>query len=216
MRILATAAAALLAMGAGALQPQTSPPAPAPNPHAQPKPHAPGAPAAPQSAPAQPDSKPIPPAKPEDVGTVDALIKALYQSTAGPIGKAREWDRFRSLFVAEARMIPIRHAPHGEAGNDLLTMPVESYIQINKNYFEKGGFFETEAARRTETFGNIAQVWSTFESRRSKEDPQPYARGVYSIQLAFNGQRWFIINVMWDTEQEGVKLPEKYLKSPSE
>jgi hypothetical protein len=205
--IITLSALVCASLGAG-LQPKQPT-----NPHAMPPQH----PAVDTKQPEQKQAevKPIPPAKPDDVQSVDAVVKAFYQSTAGPIGKAREWDRFRSLFVAEARMIPVRHSPHGE-GNDLLTMPVDGYIQVNQKYFEKGGFYETEAARRTETFGNIAQVWSTFESRRSKEDPQPYARGVYSIQLAFNGERWFIINVMWDTEQEGVKIPDKYLKSPSE
>jgi len=192
---------ALVGAGAGA-QPKdakTNPHAPAPAPAKEVAP----APAAP------------PEARPEDVKSLDAIIKACYYWTAGPIGKARDWDRLRSLFVNEARMIPVRHAVHGQGGNELLTMPVDGYIQLNKNYFEKGGFFEKEVARRSEQFGNIAHVWSTYESRRSEKDPQPYVRGVYSIQLAFDGTRWFMINVMWDTEQEGVTLPEKYLKTPT-
>jgi hypothetical protein len=162
----------------------------------------------------QPEKKPIPAAKPEDVQSVDAIIKAFYASTAGNPGQPRDWDRFRSLFVAEARMIPVRHSAHGE-GADLMTLPIDSYIDLNKNYFEKGGFLEKEVARRQEVFGSVAQVWSTFESRRTDKDPAPYTRGIYGLQLANNGERWFIINVMWDSEQEGVKLPDKYLKSPS-
>jgi hypothetical protein len=196
---------ALVGAGAGA-QPKD----------AKPNPHAPTPAKEVAPAPAdQPEMKPPPEARPEDVKSLDAIIKAFYDSTAGPAGKARDWDRLRSLFVNEARMIPVRHAVHGQGGNELLTMPVEGYIQLNRNYFEKGGFFEKEVARRSEQFGNIAHVWSTYESRRSEKDPQPYVRGVYSIQLAFDGTRWFMINVMWDTEQEGVTLPEKYLKTPA-
>jgi hypothetical protein len=188
-----------------------------PNHPAVPNPHAPGAPQAqPPQPDKQPESKPIPAARPEDVASLDAIIKTFYEATAGNPGKARDWDRFRSLFVNEARMIPVRHAVHGQGGNELLTMPVDGYIELNKNYFEKGGFIEKEVARRTESFGNIAHVWSTYESRRSDKDPAPYVRGIYSIQLAFDGTRWFMINVMWDTEQDNAKLPDKYLKPPVE
>jgi hypothetical protein len=198
---------AAVAIGAGIDQPKDQK-----SPHKQPEQKQ----AEPKLAePVQPESKPIPAAKPEDVNSLDAIIKAFYDATAGPAGKARDWDRLRSLFVNEARMIPVRHGVHGQGGNELLTMPVDGYIELNKNYFEKGGFFEKEVARRAEQFGNIAQVWSTYESRRGKDDPQPYVRGVYSIQLAFDGTRWWMVNVMWDTEQENAKLPEKYLKSPA-
>jgi hypothetical protein len=208
MLVTAVLFCATLAVGAGVDQPKDQ----KPNPHTQGQDQL----KQPQKDAKQPDQKPIPPARPEDVQSLDATIKSFYDATAGPAGKARDWDRLRSLFVNEARMIPVRHAVHGQGGNELLTMPVEGYIELNKNYFEKGGFFEKEVARRAEQFGNIAHVWSTYESRRSQSDPEPYVRGVYSIQLVFDGTRWWIINVMWDTEQEGVKLPEKYLKTPTE
>lgn len=208
-RVFMLSALVCAVIGAGVDQPKearTNPHAPSTDPK-QPQKDA-------KPADQKPDEKPMPAARPEDVNSLDAIIKAFYDSTAGPAGKPRDWDRLRSLFVNEARMIPVRHAVHGQGGNELLTMPVDGYIELNKNYFEKGGFFEKEVARRSEQFGNIAQVWSTYESRRSEKDAQPYVRGVYSIQLAFDGVRWFMINVMWDTEQEGVKLPEKYLKMP--
>lgn len=199
-----------LLAGSALLQPQ--PTQPLPQGHPAPSPKAPAPRAAQPAKDAAPD-KPIPAARAEDVGSLDAIVKAFYAATAGEPGNPRDWDRFRSLFVNEARMIPVRHAVHGSGHNELLTMPVEGYIELNKNYFEKGGFLETELSRRAEQFGNIAQVWSTFESRRSSRDPKPYTRGVYSIQLAFDGERWWIVNVMWDTEQENARLPDKYLDS---
>jgi hypothetical protein len=207
---------AVLAAGAG--QPASQPNPHAPTTPAMPAghPQVPGAPKADNEPGKQPEPRPIPPAKPEDVASVDAIVKAFFASTAGAAGQPRNWDRFRSLFVGEARMIVVRHATHGQEGLDLITLPVDGFIEANKNYFEKGGFFEKEVARRSETFGNMAQVWSTYESRRNEKDKDPYVRGVYSMQLAFNGERWFLINVMWDTEQEGVKLPDKYLKTPAE
>jgi hypothetical protein len=159
------------------------------------------------------EDKPTPPAKTEDVQTIDAIIAAFYEVTAGEPGQARDWDRMRSLFIKQARMIPVRHTPHA-TGPELILIPVDGYIELNKPYFEKGGFFEKEAARRVEQFGDMAHVWSTYESRRRLEEPEPYVRGIYSIQLAFDGTRWWIVNVMWDHEKPDRMMPEKYLKSP--
>jgi hypothetical protein len=46
-----------------------------------------------------------PEAKPEDVKSPEAIVAALYDVISGPAG-TRDWDRFRSLFTPEGRLIP--------------------------------------------------------------------------------------------------------------
>jgi hypothetical protein len=65
-------------------------------------------------------------------------------------------------------------------------------------------------ARRVETFGNIAHVFSTYESRRAPGD-KPFARGINSFQLVRDGKAWKVVTILWDSEREGNPLPEKYL-----
>jgi hypothetical protein len=149
------------------------------------------------------------PAQPADVESIDAIVKAFYASTAGVRGEPRQWDRFRSLFVNNGRMIAIHHVPHG--GRALFFIPPEDYIESNKKYLEKAGFVEKELSRRTEQFGAIAHVFSTYESRRNPTDAEPYARGIYSIQLSHDGRRWWIVNVMWDSERPDQPIPERYI-----
>jgi hypothetical protein len=150
-----------------------------------------------------------PTAKPEDVASIDAILKAFYEAPAGPPGQAREWDRFRSLFVPDARLIPARPGTEGSAGAFYLT--VSDYIEANKVYFEKGGFFDTEIARTTESFANIVHVWSTYESRRKSPEAAPYLRGINSIQLLKDKDRYWIMNVFWDYERPDAPIPAKYL-----
>lgn len=152
-----------------------------------------------------------PKAKPEDVSSVDALIRTYYESTAGEPNQPRDWDRFRSLFLPQGRLIATRPAAGGVAGAAFLT--ATEYVEANKKYFEKGGFMDTEVSRRTEEFGAMTQVWSTYESRRSKDEPKPYVRGINSFQVLKDGQRYWIVSVFWDYEREGVALPEKYLQA---
>ena len=161
-----------------------------------------------QPAPAQTPAAP-PPANPADVATIDSTIAALYDVISGPAGK-RNWDRFRSLFLPGARLIPTGPRQTGEVGARVLT--VEDYVQRAGGRFEKEGFFEREVARRTETFGNIAHLFSTYESRHAKDDAKPFQRGINSIQLMNDGKRWWVVTIFWQGEDEKNPLPEKYLK----
>lgn len=72
---------------------------------------------------------------------------------------------------------------------------------------------EVEISRRTELFGHIAQIFSTFEDRISLEDEEPVARGINSFQLVFSEDRWLIISMIWDHESESRVIPSQYLKS---
>jgi hypothetical protein len=102
----------------------------------------------------------------------------------------------------------------GKADVDLapLVLDVEGYIARVEPLFEKSGFYETEIARRIEQFGQIAQVWSTYESRHDPSDPEPFMRGINSIQLFNDGKRWWILSIYWQHESVQHPLPKKYLQ----
>jgi hypothetical protein len=113
-----------------------------------------------------------------DVESIDAIIAATYDVISGPVGKKRDWDRERSLFYPGARLIPTATVP-GKNDVDLAPqiLDVEGYIARVEPLFEKSGFYETEIARRSEQFGRIAHVWSTYESRHDPKDPEPVHAG---------------------------------------
>jgi len=152
------------------------------------------------------------PAKPEDVRSIDTLIGALYGTISGPAGH-RDMDRLRSLFQPGARLIPCRPArPDEEKGvTSMRVFSVEEFIKAIEPRVKSEGFFEREIARRVERFGSIAHVFSTYESRRDENDPQPFTRGINSIQLFFDGKRWWVVTVFWDSERPGQSIPAEYL-----
>jgi hypothetical protein len=160
-----------------------------------------------QSQPAPTPSTPA--ANPGDVGSIDAILSAVYDVISGPAGKKRDWDRMRSLFIPGARLIPTGPRPGGAYGSRVLT--VEDYVTRGSALFEKEGFFEKEIARKTEAFGQIAHVFSTYEARHSTGDEKPFLRGINSMQLMNDGKRWWIVTIFWQAEDEKNPLPEKYL-----
>jgi hypothetical protein len=146
-------------------------------------------------------------ARPADTDSMDTVIRAVYDAISGPAGP-RDWARFRALFAEGARLISIRVTPEGPAAN---VMTPDDYVKRAAPNMEKTGFFEAEIAHRVETFGNIAHVFSTYESRRAPGD-KPFARGINSFQLVKEGKVWKVMTILWDAEREGQTIPEKYLK----
>ena len=95
--------------------------------------------------------------------------------------------------------------------NAARVLTVEEYIKRAEPTLKANGFFEREIARRIERFGATAHVFSTYESRHAANDPQPFVRGINSIQLFFDGTRWWVVTIFWDSERSGQTIPEEYL-----
>jgi len=159
-----------------------------------------------------PATTPVKEANPADVASVDSIMKAVYEVISGDAGQKRDWDRFRSLFHADAKLIPSGKNPQtGVQGARFLTP--EDYITRSGPMLEQNGFHERELARHVDEYGNIAQVFSTYVSFRKKDDKDPFMRGINSFQLMNDGKRWWVINIYWQAETPDSKIPERYLKS---
>jgi hypothetical protein len=157
----------------------------------------------------------MPLADPTDVASIDAIIAAAYDSISGPVGQKRDWNRLRSLFITGARLIPTAQNAgeinvNGKIAPQLLD--IDGFIARTGDHVEKSGFSEQEIARRTEQFDRVAHVWSTYESRRKADDPEPFMRGINSIQLFHDGSRWWIVSIYWQQESTQCPIPEKYLE----
>ena len=90
---------------------------------------------------------------------------------------------------------------------------VDEYIEAFSDLLETADFYETESARTTDRFGRMAHVFSTFEGRTRPTDAEPRVRGINSIQLMHDGERWWLVNIIWEGERPERPLPKKYLKT---
>ena len=100
-------------------------------------------------------------------------------------------NELQAEFLPEGKLGPAQ----GElctAGSRLVPLTLEDYIRRSGPMLEQQGFFEQEIARRSETFGDFAHVWSTYAGRRALADAEPFLRGINSIQLVRQDGRWWI------------------------
>lgn len=154
----------------------------------------------------------VPTPKPEDVKSVDAILHAVYDVISGPAGD-RDWNRFRSLFVPEARLtatVPSRIP----GGPPIRLLTVDDYVNKAGPYFKTAAFYEAPIVNRVQTFGNIAQVFSSYGSRHALGE-KPFARGINSFQLFYDGSRWWVLSILWDEESPTNPLPAEMSTSSS-
>jgi hypothetical protein len=145
----------------------------------------------------------------DQTATIDGILNALYSSISGEKGEARDWDTFNNLFHPDSRLIPTGKTKEGEVKARF--MSPQDYIDSSGKWLVENGFFEKEIHRTVNTFGHITQVFSTYESFRSEQDEVPFMRGINSIQLLYDGKRWWVINIYWQQESDEHPLPQEYL-----
>jgi hypothetical protein len=146
---------------------------------------------------------------PEYTKTVDGIIERLYASISGEKGEPRDWEAFDQLFIPEARLIPTGNDDNGKKLYQIFT-PGE-YKENANQYLVENGFYEEEIFRVTESYGPVTHLFSTYISKRSKSDPEPFNRGINSIQLYYDGERYWVVSIFWGHEPDNSLLPEQYL-----
>ena len=144
-----------------------------------------------------------------DSRSIDSIVAALYRTISGPAGVERDWDRFRALFHPEARLM--RTVKHAEGELELSVMTVEEFIEFAAPCFRSNPFYEREIFRKADQFGQIAQVFSTFSSSSDPAGRESMGAGINSIQLWRDGERWWILNMVWDEERPESAIPATYL-----
>jgi hypothetical protein len=145
----------------------------------------------------------------EKVQTIDSTIETLYSVISGEKGEDRNWQLFNFLFHPDAKLIPVANQENGLYNARYITP--EEYIASSGKWLVENGFFEKEIHRTVNSFSNITQVFSTYESFHSEADEVPFMRGINSIQLLNDGQRWWVINIYWMQESKENPIPKLYL-----
>lgn len=150
----------------------------------------------------------VPAPKPEDVKSLDAIMHAAYDVISGPAGP-RDWNRFRSIFLPQARFTQVGKGPDG--ATFVISWSVDEFIRDAGAVFAKEPFYENAIVNLPQSYGNMTQVLSSYESHRSPGD-KPFDRGVNSFQVLNDGKRWWVVSIFWDSERPDNPLPANLTK----
>ena len=146
-----------------------------------------------------------------DVASPESIVLAAYESIKRAPGEEFEWDRFRSLFIEDATLIP-NTEQRGGAFDVLSPQDFADWIESVTPIGEPNdkGFTESEVHHVVNRYGDIAQVFSTYQKHFWGED-RVLGRGINSFQLVHNEGRWWIVSIIWDEESGAGPIPTDYL-----
>jgi len=157
--------------------------------------------------------KPVPvrkfEARPDDVGTIEGIVKASYETISGGVGVPRQWGRDESLFDPHVRFVAIERDPKSGAIVAMITNHQE-FVDSTDAELVKDGFTERELGHKIERYGNVATVLSSYEGKNAS-DGKVVTRGVNIFQLYFDGKRWWILSMVWDQESPQNPIPAELL-----
>jgi hypothetical protein len=149
--------------------------------------------------------------RPEDVGSVDGIMRAFYEVTNVAPDAPRQWDRDRTLYVPWIRFVALGPGATGRPSVTVWTHP--EFVEATEPLIQRG-FVERELFRTTRRYGNMVHVDSTYESLLGTEKPVR-GRGVNSLDLYFDGQRWWVASLVWQSEDATHPIPPELLPPPS-
>ena len=140
----------------------------------------------------------------DDTSSVDKIINGMYNAISGPAGQ-RDWKRFKNLFTPDAKMGAVYKNKQNVVSYK--SFSPDDYIKNNDPYFLENAFIEKEIHRTVNTFGQMVNVFTTYESETGGEKQ----RGINSLQLVYYSKRWWIASLIWEDETQENSLPKEYL-----
>ena len=140
------------------------------------------------------------------VKSINGIVKEMLRLISGEKGKSRNWEVFRNLFLPTANFIVLNH-------NDSFPQPVDSvnlegFIKLMHDQYYDDGYLEYEISKVVNEYNGIANVFQTYYGKDSENREE---KGINSYQLVYFNHRWWIANVVWVGDSNGVKVPKKYL-----
>lgn len=153
-------------------------------------------------------------ADPADVASPEAIRNAAYDAISRAPGEPIDWDRFRSLHLPDAVLVPATE----QTGGEFRVMSVDDFIAWVDAWQEETapigseadlGFFEREINAVTERYGDIAQTMSTYA--KGVHGGEPELAGINSMQMVFDGTRWWMVSIIWDEIPGAGPIPAKYM-----
>jgi len=147
--------------------------------------------------------------RPEDVSSIDGMIKAYYEVVSGPAEKQREWGRDATLYVPGIRFNIFSQEKQGKT--TVRSLSHQEFVNESEAAMKGKPFYEREVHRIAHRAGDVAHVLSTAEQRLAPDGPaQGY--GVDSLELYWDGARWWIVNAnLWEGDKARTPLPAEFM-----
>lgn len=147
--------------------------------------------------------------RPEDVSSIEGIVKASYETISGGVGVPRQWGRDRTLYDPNVRFVSVELDPKTNKVAATITSHQE-FVDETDAFLVTEGFTERELGQKILRYGNVATVLSSYEGNYASTG-KVVTRGVNIFQLYYDGKRWWVLSMAWDQERPDNPIPAELL-----
>lgn len=141
------------------------------------------------------------------VHSPDKIVEEATRLICSAEGKTRNLEAYRNLFLPTARFTVLNHGDDFPSESESVSL--DEFMELLKDPYYDDNYLEYPTGRVINEYNGIANV---FQSFRAQDRDGLDARGVNSYQLIFFEGRWWITDVLWTGDDNGVPIPSQYLK----
>jgi hypothetical protein len=134
--------------------------------------------------------------------SLDDVITEMYDIVSFEPGQRPDWSRQENIFAPGARLVRVNDSGVYEFDVAGFQKNFEAMMASG----ELPSFWEAEIWRETRVFGDVAQVLSAYQTRRSRGG-EFLNRGVNSFHLFLRDGHWWISAMIWRREGATVRIP---------
>ncbi len=139
--------------------------------------------------------------------SIDGLIAEVHRLVSRAPGESAQLEALRNLFLPTAQLTVLNH-PVDSMAVLVETVSIDEFLELLQDPYYEAGYVEYETGKIIEEYNGLATVFSSFYSKDSEGQE---GRGINSYQLVYVDDRWWIANLIWTTDSNGVEIPKKYL-----
>lgn len=148
----------------------------------------------------------------EDADALRATIDALYAAFCFDPGAEPDWATQRRIYLAGAVFIPPLRAdrtPETVGVQDSKRFLADFAEYVASEPYRASGFHERIIGLDVGVFGGVAHAFVAFEGF-VPGDGATVTRGLDSLQLVHDGERWRLVSFTTQYEADGLVLPERF------
>ncbi|NQY74451.1 MAG: hypothetical protein HRT90_06775 [Candidatus Margulisbacteria bacterium] len=144
----------------------------------------------------------------EDTKTIESTCLAMLDAFSTKKGTPPDWARLNNLCAESAQFNSVTHYEEAEMHQHTL----KSYEEDEGEWYDNNDVMEIQLGLTVDRFHNVANAFQAYQLDYDNHDGEAGSeKGVLFYQLAFVGDRWYVTNLMWQSESEGIEVGEELI-----
>ena len=134
-----------------------------------------------------------------EIALINETVAGVFGAICFEPGQPPNMPGIKNYFTESGMLVDYNQ-------DEPLILPVDDFIKHFNSQWQMGNIpslEDREVHQETKIYGRVAHRFSFYEARFDKNDPQPFAQGVNSIQLIKIAGEWRITSMAWNDDNRG-------------